>query len=512
MIESVVKPQIFTDLTTDELIAAAVANGEGRLCSNGALSVVTGKRTGRSPKDRFILKDALTEDTVNWGKVNQPISIEKFNALWQKAEQYLQQRNHYVSHLRVGEDPQYTLPLKVITETAWHNAFAHNLFIQTAPGDTWKHSSWTIMSAANLKTDPQQDGTNSDGAVMIDVTERRVLLCGMRYAGEMKKAMFTVLNFFLPEHDVLPMHCAANQGKNGDTALFFGLSGTGKTTLSTDPERSLIGDDEHGWEKDGIFNFEGGCYAKCIKLSQKNEPLIWGAIRSGAIVENVVINEQGEPDYDDASLAQNSRVAYPRHFIEPRIESNMGPTPKAVIFLSCDLYGVLPPVALLSKEQAAYHFLSGYTALVGGTEIGMRGVKPTFSACFGEPFFPRHPKVYADLLIKRIEESGAQVYLVNTGWTGGRYGEGGQRFRIPVTRRVIHAILSGELLDAPQQELPGFNLRIPKAIDGLDPNCLDPRKAWTDVEQYEVTLALLMKQFKENFVRFDVSDAINKDK
>lgn len=495
------------NLSMEKLVEYALEKKEGELAgAHGPLVVKTGARTGRSPSDRFIVRDEITDATVDWGSVNQPLEPTVFQKLWQKAEKYIQTRPHFISDLQVGADHRYATPVKVITELAWHQLFVQHLFIEknSAP-----QKPWTLLCAPNLHTEGKEDGVNSDGCVILNFSERKILIIGIAYAGEMKKAMFSVMNFILPEYDVLPMHCSANIGDAGDVALFFGLSGTGKTTLSADPNRHLIGDDEHGWSKEGVFNFEGGCYAKCINLSKEKEPLIWNAIRYGAVVENVVLDPKTKQiKYEDASITENTRAAYPRRFIEKHQKENQASPPNVVIFLSCDLFGVLPPIAKLSEEQAAYYFLSGYTALVGSTEMGqVSGVKPTFSTCFGAPFFPRRAQEYADLLIKRIRETKADVYLVNTGWTGGAYGVG-ERFSIPVTRKVVDAILSGEAKHAEFDTLPIFNFKIPKKIAGIDSKLLDPRKAWGDEKQFLNQAKELAEKFANNFKKFKVTQKI----
>ncbi|WP_243553028.1 phosphoenolpyruvate carboxykinase (ATP), partial [Candidatus Cardinium sp. cBcalN2] len=502
---------IYTDLSVEQLIQQAVARDEGVLAANGALSVRTGSRTGRSPKDRFIVKTADIADEVVWGKVNQPIEENVFESLWQRAQDYLATIDIFIAHLQVGADAQYYLPVTIISEYAWHNLFAYQLFIR--PEDFHgQHAqpTWTILTVPGLLTKGIDDGVYSDAALVIHLTERKVLLCGHQYAGEIKKAMFSVLSYWLPKADVLPMHCSANVGKSGDVALFFGLSGTGKTTLSADPKRYLMGDDEHGWSAHGLFNFEGGCYAKCINLSPVHEPVIWNAIRYGAIMENVTLDPKTlEPDYADSSLTQNSRVAYPIDYVEQRIpRQRVDRSPASIIFLTCDLYGVLPAVARLTEAQAAYYFLSGYTALVGSTEIDQAAsIQTTFSTCFGAPFFPRPASVYVALFSKRLSTSGAQVYLVNTGWTGGSYGQG-YRFPISVTRTIIDAILNGQLKTAEYSQLPGFNLAIPKALPGLDATLLDPRKTWGNLMEYHAKAKALIALFLENAKRFTISPSI----
>jgi len=502
---------IYKNLKGEELLAMALSRGEGTLSSNGALAVQTGARTGRSPKDRFIVKDSLTENVVDWGQVNQPISKACSDHLWQRVQDYLSQRESLfvMERLCVGTDPAYQIPLHLTCELAWQALFSKNLFVTAQSPGKFCQPQWTILSAPGFQTDPVRDGVHSDAAIILDFTDHRLLVCGTGYGGEIKKGMFTVLNFILPDHKALPMHCAANKSANGDVALFFGLSGTGKTTLSTDPERSLVGDDELGWTPEGVFNFEGGCYAKCINLSQKNEADIWHAIREGAVMENVVLDSQTkDPCYDDDSLTQNTRVAYPLSYIEHSVPSGRAGPPQNLIFLTCDLYGVLPPVARLSKEQAAYYFLSGYTALVGSTEVGTdAAIKPTFSACFGAPFFPRPAQEYAQLLMDYIRSTNATVYLVNTGWQGGPYGKGGERFPIPMTRAVIHAILNGGLQEASYKVLPGFNIEIPEFISGGNlgdgPIISDPREAWKKPEEYAAYRDELIQEFQKNFEKFN---------
>lgn len=494
-------PKTVHQLSVPSLVERALMNQEGELTDTGALSVQTGKYTGRSPKDKFIVDEPSVRNTIDWGPVNQPISQNTFKALYEKVLYYLQQKEvRYASNGFVGADPNYQLPITYINEFAWHHLFARQLFIREGQSTKTNQEPFTIVSAPTFKADPAVDGTNSEAFVMISFEERVVLIGGTEYAGEMKKSMFSVMNYLMPEENVLPMHCSANTNENGETALFFGLSGTGKTTLSASNHRSLIGDDEHGWTETGIFNIEGGCYAKCINLSQEQEPQIWNAISFGAVLENVAV-EEGKANYDDSSLTENTRAAYPIEAIPNALKPSVAGSPTAIIFLTADAFGVLPPISKLTKEQAMYHFLSGYTSKLAGTERGITQPEATFSTCFGAPFLPRKPETYAAMLGEKIEANDVDVFLVNTGWTGGSYGTG-SRMKLRYTRAMVEAALQGELNQVETETDPIFGLHMPTRCPGVPDELMNPRNAWADKEAYDQTAKSLANQFADNFSRF----------
>ena len=491
------------NLSPAELVEHALRRNESKMAANGAIDSFT-NRTGRSPKDKFLVKDEITGDKVAWGAVNVPFTPEKFDALYARAMEHLQGRELFVQDLFCGADAAYRLPVRMVTEYAWHSLFVHQLFVRpTAKELKTHHAEFTVICAPGLKADPARDGVNSEVFIVVNFARRTVLIGGTEYAGEMKKSIFGIMNFLLPARNVFPMHCSANVGRDGVSALFFGLSGTGKTTLSTDPSRDLVGDDEHGWSADGVFNFEGGCYAKCIKLSRKNEPQIWDAIRFGCVLENVVLDPDTRiPDYNDDSKTENSRAAYPMNFIENAVIPGVAGHPKNVVFLTADAFGVLPPIARLTPEQAMYHFLSGYTAKVAGTEAGLKEPTATFSTCFGAPFMPLPPKVYAEMLGRRLREHNAQCWLVNTGWQGGGYGVG-KRMEIPFTRAMVDAAVEGELIKGEFETEPTFGFSIPKACRGVPSHIFIPRNAWPDKSAYDKAAEDLRNRFAKNFESFD---------
>jgi phosphoenolpyruvate carboxykinase (ATP) len=497
--------KVHRNLHSGILVEHAIRRGEGLLADNGALVAYTGKYTGRQPKDKFTVKDPITADQVNWGDVNVAFNPERFDALFERVVASLQGKELFVQDLYAGADPKYRLPIRVINEYAWHNLFVRALFVRPNTEELKTHNAeFTIVAAPEFQADPERDGTRSEAFIVVSFTRKMVLIGGTKYAGEMKKSIFGVMNFLLPQNNVFPMHCSANVGKNGETALFFGLSGTGKTTLSADPERLLIGDDEHGWSATGIFNFEGGCYAKCIKLSKENEPQIWNAIRFGSVLENVTLDQGTHvPDYNDDSRTENTRCAYPVDYIEGAVIPGIGGHPKNLIFLTADAFGVLPPISKLTTDQAMYHFLSGYTAKVAGTEAGVKEPQPNFSTCFGSPFLPLRPKVYAEMLGRRMQEHGSQCWLVNTGWFGGPYGVG-SRMRLPYTRAMVNSAIEGALNEVQFETDPAFGLTVPKSVPGVPAEFLRARDAWKDKAEYDKSGAELSARFAKNFEKFDV--------
>ncbi len=493
------------NLTPAELIMEAVKNGEGVLTDTGALMCDTGVFTGRSPKDRYIVEDELTKDKVWWGDINIPYAVDKFERLYNKMVQYLNTKKLYVRDAYVGADPNHRLNIRVVDNQAWHNLFCYNMFI--TPSDEQLedfHPDFTVLAVPEFEADIEEDGTRQKNFAIVNFTKRIIIVGGTGYTGETKKGIFSVMNFLLPdEKDVLTMHCSANQGDAGDTAIFFGLSGTGKTTLSADADRRLIGDDEHGWTEKGIFNIEGGCYAKVINLSAEKEPEIYKAIKFGAILENTrFFPGTSIVNYEDDSITENTRVSYPLSHVENAVEPSVGETPKNIFFLTADAYGVLPPISKLSVDQAMYHFISGYTAKVAGTEAGITTPKAVFSACFGAPFMPLHPAKYAELLGDKMQQHNVSLWLVNTGWTGGPYGVG-ERMSLPHTRAMIRAALYGALDDVKYETHPIFNLSIPTTCPNVPDEILNPKATWEDKAAYDKAANLLASLFIENFEKFE---------
>ena len=512
-------PHVHLNLPASQLIETALMRGEGRLASNGALVAVTGARTGRSPRDKFIVDDELTHDKVAWGRVNQPFSSDRFGALLARVLEHMRQRDLFVQDLDSGADPAYKLPIRIIAEYAWHALFVRQLFVRPDASELAGHTpQFTVIAAPEFDAVPERDGTRTNAFILTDFTRRIILIGGTKYAGEMKKSIFGVMNYLLPQRPnddaVLPMHCSANIDADGVAALFFGLSGTGKTTLSADPTRRLIGDDEHGWSASGIFNFEGGCYAKCVDLSEEKEPQIFHAIRYGSVLENVILDPvSSEPDYTNIQLTENTRAAYPVEFIENAVIPGVGGHPRHVMFLAADAFGVLPPIARLTPEQAMYHFLSGYTAKLAGTEAGMGSEPvPEFSACFGSPFLPLAPHVYAEMLGERLRQHQATCWLVNTGWSGGKFGVG-RRMSLKHTRALVNAALEGRLDPSGPNPVefvtePVFGLNIPVSCPGVPSEILNPRNVWPDKNAYDRQAADLAARFDANFKQFDASEAV----
>ena len=495
--------KVHSNQSVPSLVETIIIRKEGIISSTGALSVKTGRFTGRSPDDKYIVDDDVTHNTVDWGKVNHPISEENFDKIFKRMKKHIEDKEAFVFDGFVGADPTNRLPIRVINNKAWHNLFARQLFIRPSPEELENFKpDFTLISSDDFAAIPGQEGTRTETFIILNFKKKIVLIGSTSYAGEIKKAMFSTMNFLLPRKNIFPMHCSANVGKEGDTALFFGLSGTGKTTLSADPQRRLVGDDEHGWSDSGVFNFEGGCYAKCINLRAEKEPQIWNAIRFGSVMENVVIRDESrEPDFDDGSLTENTRVAYPLDYIDGAMMPSIAGHPKVVVFLTADAFGVMPPIASLSKEAAMYHFMSGYTSKLAGTERGITEPKETFSTCFGAPFMPLHAQEYAKMLGKKITMHDTRVYLINTGWTGGPYGVG-KRMNLTYTRAMVTAAINGDIDKVALKRHEIFNLQMPVSCPGVPNEVLDPRNTWSDKERYDAAARRLALLFVKNFEKF----------
>ena len=497
------------NLAPPELIEHAVRHGEGRIADMGPFAAVTAPHTGRSPNDKFIVREAKSEADVDWGKVNQPIDEQRFDLLLADMQAYLDgAANLFVQDLYCGAEPRHRLSVRYVTPNAWHAAFVRNMFIRPeASALPTFQPNFVVLHAPEFQASPERHGTRTGTCIVVHLARRMIVIGGTRYAGELKKAMFTVMNYLMPKEGVLSMHCSANIGPTGDTALFFGLSGTGKTTLSADPERSLIGDDEHGWSESGVFNFEGGCYAKVINLSREQEPDIFATTQMfGTILENVVLEEgTRRVRFDDQTITENTRASYPLHYIRNHVPSGRGGHPRNIVFLTADAFGVLPPIARLTREQAMYYFMSGYTAKVAGTERGVTEPQATFSSCFGAVFLVWHPSRYAEMLGRLIDEHGSRVWLVNTGWSGGAYGVG-SRMKLVHTRAMVRAALSGALDETPGEQDPIFGLVIPTDVPGVPPDVLNPRRTWKSAPDYDAQARKLAEMFRKNFEKFGTVD------
>ena len=496
--------KVHWNLSSDELQKHALNKNQAKLTSQGAITINTGKFTGRSPLDRFIVKDSITENTVWWGDINVPFEEEKFNQLHEKIIAYLSNKEIYARDSYACASEEHRLNIRVVNEYPWSNLFAYNMFLRPTEEEleNFKHE-WLILNAPGFYADPKIDGTRQENFAILSFTKKTILIGGTGYTGEIKKGIFSALNYILPQDKgVLSMHCSANTGKTGDTAIFFGLSGTGKTTLSADPERNLIGDDEHGWDKDSVFNFEGGCYAKCIDLSAENEPDIYAAVKKGALLENIeFFKGTNKVDYSNTSITQNTRVSYPIHFINNIAVPSSGQNPKNIFFLTADAFGVLPPISKLSAGQAMYHFISGYTAKVAGTEDGVNEPQTTFSACFGAPFMPLHPTKYAEMLGEKMKEFSVNVWLINTGWSGGEYGVG-NRISLKYTRAMITAALSNQLNNVEYITHKVFGLNMPTSCPDVPSEILSPKNTWGDKSSYDEKANKLARAFNENFLQF----------